>query len=105
MIEFLSEYNVTFIVGTPLFFFVMGVTFRLLDTSAAIFLEHNILVTSSYVTTKEIRRELRVTEHSEIAKALKKTLIFRKLHDLCMFLTMLSGVFLIGYFFYELLFS
>jgi len=105
MIDFFSEYNVTLLLGTPLVFFVIAVGFRLLDTSAAIFLEHNILVTSSYITTKEILSELEITEQPAIAKSLKKNLIFRRLHNFFMLLAGVSGVVFFSYFVYDIILS
>ncbi len=97
MITFFTEYFVAFIVGVPLFFFIIGVGLRLLDRSAAIFMEHEILVSSSYVTSKEIKSELAFIKDPSIIKAFRKVLILRKAHDLCMLIAVITTVYLIGY--------
>ncbi|MFC5047445.1 hypothetical protein ACFSTE_07045 [Aquimarina hainanensis] len=75
---------------SPLLFFVMAVAFRLLDNSASIFLKHDILVTSSYVSGEVIKKCIDDTEDQKLKKMLGKALMFRRLHNFFMILVLVS---------------
>ncbi len=85
-----QEYLVAIAICSPLFFFIIAVAFRLLDNSAAIFLKHDILVETSYVSAEVIREHIGSSEDAKLKKALKRALIFRKLHNLFMILMVIS---------------
>lgn len=89
MIE-LKEYLVAIALCSPLFFFIIGVAFRLLDNSAAIFLNHEILVDSSYVSVEIIKDMIEKTEDAELKKSLMRALLYRKLHNFFMILAIVS---------------
>ncbi len=86
----LEEYLVAIAVCSPLFFFIIAVAFRLLDNSASIFLNHDILVDTSYVSADVIREHIGSSENIKLKKALKRALLFRKLHNFFMILMLIS---------------
>lgn len=89
MIEF-KEYLVVIAVCSPVFFFIIGVIFRLLDNSSSIFLNNEILVDSSYVSGDIIREHINSSDDPQLKKSLKRALIFRKMHNLFMLLMVIS---------------
>lgn len=89
MSEF-EEYSLAVAICSPLFFFIIAVAFRLLDNSAAIFLNHDILVDTSYVSADIIREHIQSSEDIKLKKALKRALLFRKLHNFFMILMVIS---------------
>jgi len=86
----LIEYLVIISICSPLFFFIIAVAFRLLDNSASLFLNHDILVDSSYVSEELIKEQIVLTEDIKLRKSLKRALIYRKLHNLFMILALIS---------------
>lgn len=86
----LSEYLLAIALCSPVFFFIIAVGFRLLDNSASLFLDNEILVDSSYVSGDLIREHIESTEDMKLKKALKTSLIFRKLHNFFMILAVVS---------------
>ncbi len=86
----IQEYLVAIAICSPLFFFIIAVAFRLLDNSAAIFLKHDILVETSYVSADVIREHIVTSEDIKLKKALKRALVFRKLHNFFMILMVIS---------------
>ncbi|KAA1247507.1 hypothetical protein F0000_03350 [Aquimarina sp. RZ0] len=86
----LTEYLIAIAICSPLFFFIVAVAFRLLDNSASIFLDHEILVDSSYVSRDLIRNHIENTEDVKLKKLLKRALVYRKLHNLFMILAVIS---------------
>ncbi|MBP2833243.1 hypothetical protein J8281_13700 [Aquimarina sp. U1-2] len=89
MSEF-KEYLIAIAICSPLFFFIIAVAFRLLDNSAAIFLKHDILVDTSYVSADVIREHIFSSEDIKLRKSLKRALLFRKLHNFFMILMVIS---------------
>ncbi|WP_108867548.1 hypothetical protein [Aquimarina aquimarini] len=89
MSEF-EEYLLAIAICSPLFFFIIAVAFRLLDNSASIFLKHDILVDTSYVSGDIIREHIDNSKDIELRKSLRTALIFRKLHNLFMILMVIS---------------
>lgn len=78
------------IIGLPIFFAIIGITFRLLDNSASIFLNHEILVDSSNVSQKLIKEQIESTDNQNLRKSLKKALLYRRLHNLFMLLSLVA---------------
>lgn len=74
----------------PVILFILGVVFRLLDNSSSIFLNHEILVDSSYVSKELIKTHIENTDDPELKKSLTKALWYRKLHNLFMILMVVS---------------
>ncbi len=89
MSEF-EEYLIAIAICSPLFFFIIAVAFRLLDNSAAIFLKHDILVDTSYVSGDIIREHIHSSSDAKLKKSLKRALVFRKLHNFFMILMVIS---------------
>ena len=84
---------------SPLFFFIVAVSFRLLDNSALLFLQKEILVSSSNVSVDCIKSQIKITEDREFRKKLKLALVFRRLHRSCLVLMVFSIPLMIaGYF-------
>ena len=89
MSEF-TEYLIAIAICSPLFFFIIAVAFRLMDNSASTFLDNDILVDSSYVSNNLIRQQIETTENTKLKKSLKRSLLFRKLHNIFMILAVVS---------------
>ncbi len=85
-----QEYLVAIAICSPLFFFIIAVAFRLLDNSAAIFLKHDILVDTSYVSADIIKEHIDNSGDIKLKKSLKRALLFRKLHNFFMILMVIS---------------
>lgn len=86
----LTEYLIAIAVCSPVFFFIIAVVFRLLDNSASLFLDNEILVDSSYVSADLIKQQIEDTEDIQLKKSLKKSLLYRKLHNLFMILAVVA---------------
>ncbi|WP_109301623.1 hypothetical protein [Aquimarina sp. AU474] len=86
----LKEYLVAIAICSPLFFFIIAVAFRLLDNSASIFLRHDILVDTSYVSADIIREHMTSSDDMKLKKSLKRALLFRKLHNFFMIMMVIS---------------
>ncbi len=89
MSEF-EEYLLAIAICSPLFFFIIAVAFRLLDNSAAIFLKHDILVDTSYVSGDIIREHMGNSDDIQLKRSLKRALLCRKLHNFFMILMVIS---------------
>ncbi|MFL1894210.1 hypothetical protein ACJRPK_00820 [Aquimarina sp. 2-A2] len=85
-----NEYLIPIAICSPIFFFILAVACRLLDNSASMFLDHEILVDSSYVSADLIREQLDKTHNPKLKKALQKALIFRRLHSAFIALMLIS---------------
>ncbi|TPN86196.1 hypothetical protein [Aquimarina algicola] len=86
----LEEYLIAIAICSPLFLFIIAVGFKLLDNSASIFLRHDILVDTSYVSGDTIRKYIRETQDEKLKNSLKRSLVFRKLHNFFMILMVIS---------------
>ena len=75
-----NDYTAIFLLLSPLFFFIIAVSFRLLDNSALLFLQKEILVDSSNVSLKEIQNQIDSSRDSKFKKQLKRALFYRKIH-------------------------
>lgn len=76
----LYEYLSLSLTLSPLFFFIIAVVFRLLDNSALLFLQKEILVNTSNVSVESIKEQIENNPDRNFARQLKQALIFRKLH-------------------------
>lgn len=76
----LYEYLTITLRLSPLLFYIIAVSFRLLDNSALLFLQKEILVNTSNVSMKTIRTQIETHPDKAFTKQLKRALIFRKLH-------------------------
>ncbi|CAN5366984.1 hypothetical protein BH23BAC2_BH23BAC2_19150 [soil metagenome] len=83
-----NDYTAIFLLLSPLVFFIIAVSFRLMDNSALLFLQKDILVDSSNVSLKEIEEQLQSSIDSKFKKQLKRALFYRKLHQICIILMM-----------------
>lgn len=81
-----NDYTAIFLLLSPLVFYIIAVSLRLLDNSALLFLQRDILVDSSNVSLREIEEQLRSSIDSKFKKQLKRALLFRKLHKICIIL-------------------
>ncbi|MCP9199039.1 hypothetical protein MKO06_03910 [Gramella sp. GC03-9] len=61
----------------PLFLFIIAVIFRLLDNSTLLFLKKDILVQSSNVSRKVLKRHIVLNEDPEFTRQLKRALLYR----------------------------
>lgn len=75
---------------TPLFLFIIAISFRLLDNSTYLFLKKDILVNTSNVSRQLLKKEIRCSEDSEFTKQLKQALLFRNLQQSFMILSIVS---------------
>ena len=85
-----EEYLLAIAICSPLFFFIIAVAFRLLDNSASIFLKHDILVDTSYVSGEIIREHINNSKDTKLKKTLSRALLIRRLHNLFMILMVVS---------------
>ncbi|UZO82199.1 hypothetical protein NBT05_06915 [Aquimarina sp. ERC-38] len=82
----IKEYLMAVAICSPLLFFILAVTFRLLDNSASIFLDHDILLDSAYVSNSLIKKQIEDSNDEKLKKRLKNSLRYRKLHYIFMIL-------------------
>lgn len=75
-----NDYTAIFLLLSPLVFFIIAVSFRLLDNSALLFLQKEILVDSSNVSQKAIEEQIKFSADYRFKKQLKRALLFKKLH-------------------------
>ncbi|CAL68421.1 hypothetical protein [Christiangramia forsetii] len=66
---------------TPLFLFIIAVSFRLLDNSTYLFLQKDILVNNSNVSRNLLKKQIRSNEDSNFTKQLKRALLYRNLQQ------------------------
>ncbi|WP_417906818.1 hypothetical protein [Christiangramia aquimixticola] len=85
---------------TPLLFFILAVSFRLLDNSTSLFLQKDILVCSSNVSKKLIKQEIDHHYDPTFKRKLKFALIFKRLHQV--FLLMAASALPVSIFLYFL---
>ncbi len=85
-----EEYLIAIAICSPLFFFIIAVAFRLLDNSASIFLKHDILVDTSYVSGEIIREHMLNSKDVKLKRTLSRALLFRRLHNFFMILMVIS---------------
>ncbi len=82
-----NDYTAIFLLLSPLCFYIITVSLRLLDNSALLFLQREILVDFSNVSIKEIEEQLESSIDSKFKKQLRRALLFRKLHRVFIILT------------------
>ncbi len=75
-----NDYTAIFLLLSPLCFFIVAVSFRLMDNSALLFLQKEILVDSSNVSVRAIKEQLEVSSDKQFKKKLKRALLYKKLH-------------------------
>lgn len=85
-----NDYTAIFLLLSPLFFYIIAVCFRLLDNSALLFLQKEILIDSSNVSLKAIKDQLKSSQDSRFKKQLKRALVYRKFHKVFIILMILS---------------
>jgi hypothetical protein len=85
-----NDYTAIFLLLSPLFFYIVAVSFRLLDNSALLFLQKEILVDSSNVSLGAIKSQIDSSADTEFKSKLKKALIYRKLHRVFIILMIAS---------------
>lgn len=76
-----NDYTSIFLLLSPLFFYIIAVIFRLLDNSALLFLQKEIFVDSSNVPLKTIQEQINTSSDLKFRDQLKRTLVFRKIHQ------------------------
>lgn len=86
----LYEYLMLTLTLSPLFFFIIAVSFRLLDNSALLFLQKEILVNTANVSIDNIRHQIETHPDRNFARQLRKALIFRRLHRIFLMLMFAS---------------
>lgn len=77
-----NDYTAIFLLLSPLFFYIVAVSFRLLDNSSLLFLQKEILVDSSNVSLKAIEEQLISSADSRFKRQLKRALFYRKIHKI-----------------------
>lgn len=75
-----NDYTAIFLLLSPLCFFILAVSFRLLDNSALLFLQKEILVDSSNVSVRAIQEQLNYSTDLRFKEKLKRALLYKKLH-------------------------
>ncbi|MFD0977102.1 hypothetical protein [Salinimicrobium gaetbulicola] len=82
---------------SPLLMFIIAVAFRLLDNSAYLFLQKEIIINSSYISVRLLRLHAQRTHDPKFARQLRRMLLYRKLHRLFLYLMIPASVFTIYY--------
>lgn len=77
---------------SPLFFFIVAVSFRLLDNSTLLFLQKDILVHSSNVSRKLLKEQIQNSDDKEFTGKLKRALLFRNLQQSFLIFSVISLV-------------
>lgn len=85
-----NDYTAIFLLLSPLFFYIIAVCFRLLDNSALLFLQKEILIDSSNVSLQAIKDQIKSSQDSAFKKQLKRALIYRKFHKVFIILMILA---------------
>lgn len=75
---------------TPLFLFIIAVSFRLLDNSTYLFLKKDILVNTSNVSRNLLKKQIRSSEDPKFTKQLRRALLFRNLQQSFIILAIVS---------------
>ena len=75
-----NDYTAISLLLSPLFFYIIAVSFRLLDNSAMLFLQKEILVDSSNVSLSAIEEQISSSADFKFKNQLKRALLYRKLH-------------------------
>lgn len=84
---------------TPLFLFIIAVSFRLMDNSAYLFLKKDILINSSNVSRSILKDQIKSAEDPDFTRQLKKALLFRNLQQSFMVLAVLSLLISLSFYF------
>lgn len=84
---------------SPLFFFIVAVSFRLLDNSTLLFLQKDILVQSSNVSRKLLKEQIKTSEDKVFTGKLRRALLFRNLQQSFLVISVISLVFSAAYYF------
>ena len=75
---------------TPLFLFILAVVFRLMDNSAYLFLQKDILINSSNVSRGALIDQIKTTDDQKFVRQLKVALLYRNLQQSFLILALLS---------------
>ena len=86
------DYLGTYCVILPLLFFVIAVSFRLMDNSALLFLQKDIMVSSSYVSRNTIKRHIASNPDKVFTGKLRRALLYRGLHRIFIILMITSTI-------------
>jgi ABC-type microcin C transport system permease subunit YejB len=81
-----NDYTAIFLLLSPLCFFIVAVSFRLMDNSALLFLQKEILVDSSNVSLRAIEEQIENSADKKFKRQLKRALLYRKIHRICIIL-------------------
>ncbi len=81
-----NDYTAIFLLLSPLCFFIVAVSFRLMDNSALLFLQKEILVDSSNVSLRAIEEQIENSADKNFRSQLKRALLYRKIHRICIIL-------------------
>ena len=84
------EYLEILLLISPLLFFIVAVSFKLLDNSAFLFLQKEILIESSYVSAKVLKEQLRNSRDFRFKRKIKRVLVYRRMHSICLSLTFIT---------------
>jgi hypothetical protein len=90
MMDAYNDYTAILLLLSPLFFYIIAVSFRLLDNSALLFLQKEILVDSSNVSLRAIEEQIHSSGDFKFKKQLKRALMYRKIHRVFIILMIAS---------------
>ncbi|MCM8569841.1 hypothetical protein NE848_10650 [Gramella jeungdoensis] len=86
---------------TPLLFFIIAVAFRLMDNSTSLFLQRDILINSSNVSRKLLKKQIRLNTDPQFTRQLKRALILRNLQQSFMVFAVISVPLSLLFFFFD----
>lgn len=75
-----------------IFVFCVAAMFRLSDNSAGLLIGNGISVTPFYLSSKEIKDQMKNIENPKLLRRLRTTLLFQKLHKLFLLFAILTFV-------------
>ena len=81
LLETITPYFSSLWLFIPLFFFIVAISFRLLDNSSLLFLKKDIIVNSSNVSRKLIKDQIESSNDPVFIKKLRLALLFRNMHQ------------------------
>jgi len=88
---------------TAFIFFCAGILLRLFDTSAALFLKNNINVDYLRIPSKELRKQIDLTNDENLIKELRYQLKYKWVYMVCMYCALLLTTIGMLYLFFDLI--
>ncbi|MAZ25962.1 MAG: hypothetical protein CL868_02655 [Cytophagaceae bacterium] len=89
------------VIIASIFVFCVAAIFRLLDNSAGVLISNGISVNPFYLSRKEVKEQIARVKDKELAKKLRRILVFQTLHKIFLILSIVMFLAGIAYEFYD----